>query len=482
MAALAFMCFQRQRKSPHPSELETGTSNDKNPKILPSILNWIASCFVTEPTGDAVATALSAEKGQITLYIAANRGEPRPEDKANGEKIINLLRDIVRQTDGSPMMKLFEAISPIIYHRFARKVDMILKIDKTEKTILPVEDRFNEIVDRWAACNVEDDPIFLGISAILGVEDENGSQRLKHVFQKIASADTKSGPPDDPMICKSRVSTLSTAARALVNSKFIKSFESEPENGVDHGDFLWILRLTRRLWRVARYKTDAVTFVLTGLPFIRRVLGEDGTASFEKGGEEIKILWVGDQPDVLLEGHGRNVEMVQSPVEFLEGLFKKYDYVAEGNEPQPTIPQEIEAEIGRLWQTTGIKPYLHCELQMIMYLQANNIQIKGNFIGNSKLMCWACNAYVEEANARRWHNEWELSGTSNKPHHAWLIPPDSLGRTIAGQVMVELDLLIDRLAMEFKLGRKQRRRSLDDSTLMAMISACEKLRKEDFYY
>ena len=38
------------------------------------MLNWIANIFVTEPFGDVVATALSAEQGQIMFYIAANRG------------------------------------------------------------------------------------------------------------------------------------------------------------------------------------------------------------------------------------------------------------------------------------------------------------------------------------------------------------------------------------------------------------------------
>jgi hypothetical protein len=97
----------------------------------------------------------------------------------------------------------------------------------------------------------------------------------------------------------------------------------------------------------------------------------------------------------------------------------KLIYVVEG-EPEKN-PGITDADIGKFWEIPGsIKPFLHCEIQMILYLQANNIQIQENAIGCSKLMCWACNAYMEKANKKRGKNAWLLSGTSEKPHHAWL--------------------------------------------------------------
>ncbi|KAF8799142.1 hypothetical protein BYT27DRAFT_7218001 [Phlegmacium glaucopus] len=62
----------------------------------------------------------------------------------------------------------------------------------------------------------------------------------------------------------------------------------------------------------------------------------------------------------------------------------------------------FKMELGKLWpklkqdENRDIyptkTPSLHCELHITAYL---------NLIGISKLMCWACNAYVEEVNNHR---------------------------------------------------------------------------------
>ena len=95
MAVLRFMLFERQRKNC--SDLDRvrgGSPKGKKSKIL-AMLNWIAACFVTDPVGDVVATAVSAEQGRIVFYIAANRGQPRNQDRENGEAFKKLLREII---------------------------------------------------------------------------------------------------------------------------------------------------------------------------------------------------------------------------------------------------------------------------------------------------------------------------------------------------------------------------------------------------
>ena len=72
-------------------------------------------------------------------------------------------------------------------------------------------------------------------------------------------------------------------------------------------------------------------------------------------------------------------------------------------------------------------------------------------------MCWACNAYVEKANMeRRGHGRkaWLLSGTSEKPHHAWLIPSGVLGDSIVSDIMEGLESLISQFAVQFGCRRK----------------------------
>jgi len=189
------MQFERTREAHSDLELPSY----KCSRIL-SVLNWIATCFVTDPIGDAVATALSAKEDQIIFYIATHRGKPRPEDKENGANFIQLLRDIIGQIDVSLITdRLMITLAPRLYPRFARKVDMIRIMDGDNKTSEPW---FNRIVDRWAAHgNMEDGAFFLKESLELGaVKDENGNQRLKRIFNAIvseATADVKNGLPQD---------------------------------------------------------------------------------------------------------------------------------------------------------------------------------------------------------------------------------------------------------------------------------------------
>jgi len=90
------------------------------------------------------------------------------------------------------------------------------------------------------------------------------------------------------------------------------------------------------------------------------------------------MVWVGGESGVLPYNHGLEVEMNMCPMEFLNKLFDKFGYTAdsEGEKNNPVIPPETIADIKKLWEVPGsIKPFLHCEMQMILYLQANNVQI-----------------------------------------------------------------------------------------------------------
>lgn len=421
-------------------------------KILLTILNWIASCFVTEPVGEVVATAVSAEEGHITFYIASNRGRPREEDKEQGETFMQLVRYTIGLTDISLITRqLLFIISPSIYRRFARKVNLILNIDAPE---VSVQDRFNAIVDRWAeGGNMEDDEHFLSHSKSDFAEDIDGNERLKRVFDHIVSTATEysKDSPTDVEICRSRIADFTVEVAALLHTKFSKSFDNlGGQNGNPihrcEQDFIWILRLERRLLRVARYLTGAIVFARIGLPFIRDVLGANGTRTFQHGGPGVEIVWVGEQPGVLPPNHGCDVEMKLPPMTTLDRLFDLYGYEATDAE----IPLETMKDIEELWSHPGsIKPCLHCELQMILFLQKSNIEVKENAIGNNKLMCYACNKYMEKT----WWDRWVLSGTSGKPHNGWLVPPSDLGATVASNIKERTGFLVGQLAK--KLGRSQ---------------------------
>ena len=446
MAALRFMLFEQQRMDG--IELPRGQLNTEKSKLL-TMLNWIASIFVTEPVGDVVATAVSAEQGRITFYIAANRGPSRELDRNNVEIFKQLLRDTIDLDHPKEELitQLLSVVSPMVYPRLSRKVDLITGIDETESPGSRVQDRFNQVVDRWTKeGNVEDDPTFLSKSQELGLDV---NERLKLVLDRIAltattDASAGGGRPKDDKTRRLRVADFTSDAYALLQSHFFKSFD---EHRKYSDDFIWISRLRRRLWRVSRYATDLLTVVKFGLPYIRCILGKEGSRTFADGGAGVEIVWVGDQL-ILPDNHGRDITMSLSPMEFLNKFFDKFEYKAKGKKKRPMIPPEIVADIGKFWGSE-IRPFLHCELQMILYLQANKIQVQNNAIGNTKLMCWACNEYVARANKGRGLNAWQLSGTSEKSHCAWLIPSSPLGDAVVRDVMKDLGPFVRQFAVEF---------------------------------
>jgi hypothetical protein len=293
---------------------------------------------------------------------------------------------------------------------------LITGIDKTESPELLVQDRFDTIVNRWVeGGNIEDDAKFLFLSAKLGFTPPSmdGNQRLKQIFGRIVStattdANAEGGYPADAETRRLRVASFTSEAYTLLISKFFKSFDKPGPNSKNTDeDFIWILRLKRRLWRVACYLTQLDTFAGSGLQYIRNILG-DGGRNFADGGPGVEMVWVGDEPGVLPDNYGCKVQMSLAPMEYLNKLFDKFDYMtgdSEGEKEVPHIPSETLKDIGEFWTIPGsIKPSLHCEIQMILYLKANHIQIQDNAIGCSKLMCWACNAYVEKANRKRGRN------------------------------------------------------------------------------
>jgi hypothetical protein len=230
IANLRFMLFEHQRQNRFSFSSHRGILKGKESKIL-EMLNWIAACFVTEPIGDVAATAVSAEQGQITIYIATNRGRPRDRDRENGETFKQLLRETIGQSDRKAIViQLMKVVSPIIYHRLVRKVNLITRIDKTESPDL-VQDRFNKIVDRWVeGGNIEDDVGFLSLSEKFTPRNMDRNQRLKHTFGRIVSTATSTtmdasiegGHHADAKTCQLRVISFTTEAFALLNSKFFK--------------------------------------------------------------------------------------------------------------------------------------------------------------------------------------------------------------------------------------------------------------------
>lgn len=71
---------------------------------------------------------------------------------------------------------------------------------------------------------------------------------------------------------------------------------------------------------------------------------------------------------------------------------------------------------------------------------------------------------MEKANKERGRNAWVLSGTSEKPHYAWLIPSGVLGDAVVSDTMNGLEFLVSRFAVEFGRHRNQLSGGSDSAT------------------
>ena len=93
-----------------------------------------------------------------------------------------------------------------------------------------------------------------------------------------------------------------------------------------------------------------------------------------------------------------------------------------------------------------VHPRFHCEIQLITYLLRQKITVYNNFVGVSKLMCVACEAYVNATNQESEGTErWKLTGSSKKAHYAWLIPPNALGQKAVRSIEEEFDRAVSNL-------------------------------------
>jgi hypothetical protein len=168
-------------------------------------------------------------------------------------------------------------------------------------------------------------------------------------------------------------------------------------------------------------------------------------------------VWVGQpglDPDTLPKNHGMKYEIKERPQELFGKLLREFGFMEQTQNKE----QSLMTDLGNLWSkpkpnfTPNFVPFLHCELQLISYLDRRNITVHINLIGVSKLMCWACNVYVKEVNKRRKDDRKEpynvLSGASDKVHHAWLIPPGELRDVVVEIVHDALKVAISNLAQE----------------------------------
>ncbi|KAF9231924.1 hypothetical protein BU15DRAFT_67922 [Melanogaster broomeanus] len=144
----------------------------------------------------------------------------------------------------------------------------------------------------------------------------------------------------------------------------------------------------------------------------------------------------------------------------IELLAEEVDSIKIGVDDREKLLKDLDfgGPLEQVWKAeNAIIPHLHCELQLIHYLERNDIAVHKNVIGVTKLTCFACHAYLGAVNTRRklaGLGPWMLPGASNKFHPAWLIPQSTEGIQAVNLIWERLKKGIQDLARR-ELRRKR---------------------------
>ncbi|KAK2460469.1 hypothetical protein APHAL10511_007516 [Amanita phalloides] len=544
--ALAFISITQKHIEHVPPVLEPRgyyAYDDDVPDSMVSILRWIATSFVRGARGsNTVAAALSARPGTLTLYLAKTPGVPDDEDAKNSRAFVCALRRAMSQSQKSTVeavTTLFEAAISVSHRRFAHRVGAVLRMERVESEVEP---RFNAIVDRWVAKGgVEkgDDEDAQGNSLRLfarrrrlfsdkGLVD--GEALLKLVFRRfitLVEASRLAGfwHDDDSPQTEQTIAWAADCcqhASALLGSGFFEYFTSPHERryliihssvpeaeakamvAAAGGDAHWMKKLAKRLWCVARYRTDAFTFATEGFEYIRDALGTQGYADFLSGGggtvgDPVQVDWVATPPPpprlgITLPPH--------CPLSLLDSMLEKHGLPHLNLDETNPTHQAFSDAVRSLWwpgppvatttttaaaaattATTAaaavgrgtnaqcgaavLVPHLHSEIQLIQFFDrhATGVAVHRNYIGASQLSCWACKAYMEGVNCcwqerRQWPREreeeeeeeqepWIVEGTSDRVKRDWLVPSDQAGRGVLELVQFKLSQALKMISHAF---------------------------------
>jgi len=180
-------------------------------------------------------------------------------------------------------------------------------------------------------------------------------------------------------------------------------------------DFLKKVR--RRLWRVLRYSSGPQKFLIKGKTILTKKIveakGNPNSIVFEEP------VWVAKDPK-LNTLFSTSLPTITVNKDTYINWFKT-EFTSKLKETDQT--KKAIATITRTRSLTW-KPSLHCEVTLLTYLYLTNTKIISNAIGVSKLNCYACNVYTTELKTGG-SGSYNMTGTSGKTHHQWLIPsPD----------------------------------------------------------
>lgn len=185
-------------------------------------------------------------------------------------------------------------------------------------------------------------------------------------------------------------------------------------------------------------------FAYRGIPYLKHVLGCDGMANFMQGTGGIVVNWVNTR--VLPGGMTRYWPI--SPRDKIRQLLEIETLELDHLDPEMREHiSQTEVVMGAWTRGEPVTLKVHCELQMILYLEEKFMDVVGNAIGTNTPICWACHCYIKK---RSPNLKWRLSQTSGKARDDWCLPPGrpDLGAAVLQSLHKKVEQVVEEYACE----------------------------------
>lgn len=181
-------------------------------------------------------------------------------------------------------------------------------------------------------------------------------------------------------------------------------------------------KFCRRLWRVLRYSAGPQIFLIKGRSILKAKImlarGNSNTIKIEDP------VWVAKDTKLAPLFSTAQQEIIIAKDTFIswfrqEIISKSTASAANKNSAIVSITSycnRAKFNNGIIW-----RPSLHCEVTLLAYLYLASTRIISNAIGVSKLNCFACSVYTDGLKSGSPGAEYNMTGSSGKFHHQWLI-------------------------------------------------------------
>ncbi|KAF9467743.1 hypothetical protein BDZ94DRAFT_1304951 [Collybia nuda] len=429
---------------------KNSTNHPKEDEIL-QILNWISLCIVSDspsPYCD-VAVAISAQPGNVTIHISSGSGSPSQHEHENIALFIDTLR-CAFLNDLGPSLIVRDFLGMLAHRALPQIIQKIRAVQKVEGGGPEYTyKRFYSLVCAWLHHRPEGEISkgFVDLAVELTRREDQATNVMVQSFFDLLSYNIEDTQRTTPQEKYQHMVSAMASCDLLVSSTFFDDVINRDKPyrlSLEITDLLFLHELIRRLSQIACYQSGLEEFVDRGVPYLKHVLGCDGMENFKQGTGGIIVNWINTHvPQNTIKTRYWPISPSDKIGQVLATENLEVDHL---NPEMREYICQTEVVTGAWMQGEAITPKVHCELQLLLYLEERFIDVNGDAIGTSAPMCWACHCYIKKRNSRKWR----ISQTSGKARDDWCLPPGrpDLGAAVLRSLNKKVGRVVEEYACE----------------------------------